>query len=1535
MNEPGALYDFCGGTFWNDTETWDTETPSFTECFERTVLVWVPCGFLWVFAPMEIYYLKSSMDRMVPWTWINIGKMIGSFILLAVQGTDFFYAIARDTSGSVYGVEYAAPAILFLTILLQSIFVLLERRRGFQSSGYLFLFWVLLVLCGIPEYASYITNYPDEDTLIFALHMVYFPVTVIMLLLNCVGDAEPKYIHYNRGEHPSPEPNSSFLNRVVFAWLDKLIWKGYRKPLQRKDLWNLTYENASEYVVSVWNKNYLRSRAKAEKKVASTETWASPPKSADHIEMTGQTKHKPPPISILPTMVRTFGPSFLFGAILKLCYDLLQFVSPLILRRLIAFTESGADEPAWHGYFYAALMFVAAQVQSLILGQYFEKMFLVGLRIRTGVISAVYQKALKVSSSARKESTVGEIVNLMSVDAQRFMDLSTYINLLWSAPLQIAMALYLLWDLLGISVLSGLGVLVALIPINGFIANKSKIFQISQMKNKDKRVKLMNEILNGIKVLKLYAWEPSFEEQVMGVRAREIKVLKKAAYLNAGTSIIWSCTPFLVSLATFATYVNLSPQNILSPNKAFVALSLFNLLRFPISMMPMLVASVVQANVSLQRLNKFLNNDELDPNSVSHDTNQTKAISIEKGTFAWGHDEDDSKPVLKDINIDVDEGSLVAVVGTVGAGKSSLCSAILGEMEKLSGRVNVKGRIAYVAQQAWIQNATLENNILFNKEKDEHYYKKCIKTCALEADLEMLPGGDQTEIGEKGINLSGGQKQRVSLARAVYADNDIYLLDDPLSAVDSHVGKHIFEQVIGPQGMLNKKTRILVTHSVTYLPQVDKIIVLKNGVVTEHGTYAELVSKKGEFQAFLLEYLSEAAGEEVDEEDLEEIKNQLADNMGHEVFTRQISRISEKRDSESESIQDLERSPENTRSSIRQRVKRVSESEKTKEKLPPAPPHQAKIGEKLIEVEKAETGKVSANVYAYYIKAVGVVAVTLTFIFGVLAQVSTVGSNIWLTAWSNENITDGEAQDPAVRDLYLGVYGALGAIQAIFVLAESFVMSFSTLEAAKILHNNLLENMLHLPMAFFDTNPIGRVINRFGKDVDTMDNVLPMSLRSWLMCFLSVLSTFVAIIYATPIFVVVIIPTMIIYYFVQVLYVSSSRQLKRLESVSRSPIYSHFQETIQGASTVRAFNREHQFIKESERRVDENQISYFPNVIANRWLAIRLEFIGNILTFFAALFAVMSRDTISSGMVGFSVSYALSVTQILTWLVRMTSDVETNIVSVERIKEYTETPQEAAWDIPSNKPPKSWPDNGVVKFNNYSTRYREGLELVVKDINCDIHGGEKIGIVGRTGAGKSSLTLALFRIIEPANGTISVDGVDIAKIGLHDLRGGLTIIPQDPVLFSGTLRMNLDPFNNFNDDQVWLALEQSHLKEFVSGLSNQLQFEVAEGGDNLSVGQRQLVCLARALLRKTRILILDEATAAVDLETDALIQETIRREFAECTVLTIAHRLNTIMDSTRVLVLDKGKIKEFDTPVALLKDHNTIFYGMAKDAGLV
>lgn len=650
---------------------------------------------------------------------------------------------------------------------------------------------------------------------------------------------------------------------------------------------------------------------------------------------------------------------------------------------------------------------------------------------------------------------------------------------------------------------------------------------------------------------------------------------------------------------------------------------------------------------------------------------------------------------------------------------------------------------------------------------------------------------------------------------------------------------------------------------------------------------------------------------EDDDEELAEIKQALTGDVDGKIILERAMSI---------------RST-SSHGSVRRRTSRRSSTKsnsKNEKAVVVAPPKSAK----LIEKEESQTGSVAIAVYIRYFKSMGLTMTILTIILNIINQGLSIFSNEWLTRWSS----DPEANIPANRDMYLGVYGGLGAGQTIALLGGSITLAIGALRAARLLHNKLLSHSFRLPMSFFDTTPLGRVMNRFSKDVDVADNVLPNSVRGWIMMFFNVCAILIVISINTPLFIAVAVPIAILYYFIQMFYVTTSRQLKRIESVTRSPIYSHFSESITGQSTIRAYNEQLRFKNESEDRVDFNQRCSYPSIIANRWLAVRLEIIGSLIILFAALFAVLS-DTMSAANVGFSVTYALNITQVLSFLVRMTAEVETNIVAIERLEEYSELPQEAEWKLKEVDP--KWPQQGKVIFEDFKLRYRDGLDLVLKGINFTVNECEKVGIVGRTGAGKSSLTLALFRIIEAAEGKIIIDGQDIAELGLHTLRSRLTIITQDPVLFSGTLRMNIDPFNAYSDDDIWRILEHSHLKAFVKGLGAGLLHEVSEGGENLSVGQRQLICLARALLRKTKVLILDEATAAVDLETDDLIQKTIRTEFKDCTILTIAHRLNTIMDSDKVIVLDKGLLVEFDSPEALLSDTNTIFYGMAKKSGLV
>ncbi|XP_051912382.1 ATP-binding cassette sub-family C member 3-like isoform X2 [Hippocampus zosterae] len=1532
--------------FWVANQTLHTDQPDLPVCFQLTVLSWLPCIYLWAVSPIYLFYLKKNNRGYIMMSIKNRFKTVFGFLLWVVCWADLFYTFHETQQGiSQPPIFFITPLVLGMTMLLATFLIQFERLRGVQSSGVLFIFWFLSGLCAIVPFRSKILQASSKvevpDKLRFTTFYFYFGLVVLELILCCFNEKPPLFSSVDTDPNVCPESTAGFLSTMTFWWFTSMAVKGYKLPLEAKDLWSLNVRDSATVLVPKllieWEKE--QAKAKSKQNTSNDVVYSKPPPStSNHIgEESGTSPEEaevllstrqvlPRQPSFLYSLIKAFGPYFLIGSAYKLLQDIITFVNPQLLRMLISFTKQ-KGVPDWWGYSLAFLMFFTAFLQTLILHQHFQYCFVTGMHVRTALIGAIYRKSLVITNAAKRSSTVGEVVNLMSVDAQRFMDLTTFLNMLWSAPLQIMLALYFLWQNLGPSVLAGVAVMILLIPLNAVIAVKNRAYQVEQMQHKDSRIKLMNEILNGIKVLKLYAWENSFKEKVLAIRQKELNVLKKAAYLGALSTLAWTSAPFLVALTTFAVYVTVDENNILDAEKAFVSLSLFNILRFPLNMLPQVISSLVQTSVSLKRIQSFLSHDELDPNSVDRkNTASDFSVTVVDGKFTWAKED---SPVLHDINVLVPHGSLLAVVGHVGCGKSSLISALLGEMEKLEGDVSIRGSVAYVPQQAWIQNATLRDNILFGKPYNEQKYRCVLEACALTPDLEVLPGGDMTEIGEKGINLSGGQRQRVSLARALYCDADVYLLDDPLSAVDSHVSKHIFDNLIGPEGALKGKTRILVTHGISYLPQVDNIVVMVDGRVSEMGSYQELLKQNGAFAEFLRNYAledfvdeDEATEEIIDDEDLfpedalsnhmDMVQSEPGINEAKRNFIRQISIISA----------DGETSKSRS-------VRRHGCSQK---KHPEPQEKKQQHGmEKLIQAETAETGRVKLKVYLEYAKAVGVLLSVLICILYGCQSAAAIGGNIWLSEWTNDALQNQTADNVNMR---VGVYAALGITQGVLVMISSFTFAMGNIGAARKLHHNLLVNKLHTLQSFFDTTPIGRIINRFSKDIYLIDETLPSTVLMFLVTFFVSLSTIIVIISSTPIFAVVIAPLAFVYIFVQRFYVATSRQLKRLESVSRSPIYSHFSETITGSSVIRAFGRHSAFVFMSDMKVDENQKSYYPGIVSNRWLGVRIEFIGNCIVLFAALFAVTGKNDLNPGLVGLSVSYALQVTMSLNWMVRMTSDLENNIVAVERVKEYSETKTEAPWEIEDKKPHPDWPMQGNVEFHNYSVRYREGLDLVLKNLTLSVKGGEKVGIVGRTGAGKSSMTLCLFRLLEAAEGEISIDDVKISEIGLHDLRSKLTIIPQEPVLFSGTLRVNLDPFEKYSDDEVWKALEHSHLHKFVSNQPAKLEMECSEGGENLSVGQRQLVCLARALLRKTRILILDEATAAVDLETDDLIQSTIKTQFEDCTVFTIAHRLNTIMDYTRVLVLDKGQIAEFDTPSNLISQRG-IFYGMAKDAGLV
>jgi len=1034
------------------------------------------------------------------------------------------------------------------------------------------------------------------------------------------------------------------------------------------------------------------------------------------------------------------------------------------------------------------------------------------------------------------------------------------------------MAIYFLYDLIGLSALAGLAVFAVLVPINIYGGKYGRTIQVEQMKAKDERILLMNEVLQGIKVLKLYAWEKPFMTRIRQCRNREIQCLKRSAILNALLWITYTGAPLVVTLVTFTIYVFSDDKNVLTAEKVFGTVALFNVVRIPMNQFPRFLMEAVKLFVSLRRIDDFLScndinsaNEYLDNKTfVSAETLKldTNSIEFKNVAFNWSNTED--KSTLKNLNLEVKKGELIAVVGKIGSGKSSLLSAILGEMVKIDGEIRRSGSVAYVAQQAWIQNMTVQENIIFGKPLDIRRYQEVVSSCALTSDLEILPSGDQTEIGENGVNLSGGQKQRVSLARAAYHDADIVLLDDPLSAVDAHVGRYLFENLIGNTGLLKNKTRVLVTHNLSYLHKVDRIMVMIDGEIVEQGTFNELKNNENSaFQEFAT-YTHNVQGEEPEEEDIKEV-NQLRKN--------------------------------------------------DKDK--------GKLTKKEIKAE----GSVSWRHYSYFLKSMTIWKfVVICFLF-LLAEVFKVSGNLVLAEWT-ENF------DPYTNWNYIGYYCLLALLCTLAGMISQMGTQFRAAEASRKIHHSLLETTMHAPMIFFDTTPTGRVLNRFTSDIDMIDGKISMQLKNFLSCCTMILGTLVVVIGVTPYFLVPLVPITICYGFLQVYFTRTRRQVVRLQSISKSPIFSHFSETINGATTIRAFNQQERFFQESEDKVSQHLLCNYVCDMANRWLSIRVEVLGNTIVFFAAIFAFYSRDSLTAGVIGLSISYAMQMIDGFGWTIRMAGELESDSVAIERVREYDDLPQEASWETEGTFD-QAWPHKGNIVFNQYSTKYRPELDNVLTNFNLKIKSGDKVGLVGRTGAGKSSLSLAMFRIIEASNGHITIDNHDVSSLGLQQLRSRLTIIPQDPTIFSGTLRFNLDPGDQYTDEAIYRALQSADLSNLVDNYPEGLQHIVSEGGAGFSLGEKQLICLARAILRRSKVLVLDEATAAVDSKTDEKIQETLRTEFSDCTVLTIAHRLHTVTGGDMIIVLDKGTVVEQGHPDVLLSDTDSHFYKMAKAAGIV
>ncbi|KAL6250098.1 ATP-binding cassette glutathione S-conjugate transporter ycf1 [Rhinocladiella similis] len=1485
---------------------WDL-TPCFLDVWVLGVAIWgvlFGAGALW-------YVLKKRVPQDVPRNWHFYAKLalLAAIILSTALQTAFQ---VHDLPGIWYqDIRFYTSVATIASLVIISSIQYHEHWRSRNPNGVVLFYWVFLILTYAVKLRSLVARDAEKDRLpYFVAFNVSLGLAIAEFVLEYFVPKKQSAYDALGAEDECPYEYADVFSILTFGWMTPLMKFGYENYLTQDDLWNLRPRDSTKATGDLLQ-----------------QAW--------EIEL----EKKRPNLWI--ALARAFGGPYIRGALIKTISDMLAFVQPQLLRLLIRFVDSyrpGRErEPAIRGIAIALAMFATSVCQTAALHQYFQRAFETGMRIKSSLTAMIYGKSLRLSNESRATKSTGDIVTYMSVDQQRLADLAQWGQQLWSAPFQITLCMLSLYQLVGVSCFAGVAAMIIMIPINGFIAKFMKRLQLSQMKYKDRRSRLMTEILNNMKSIKLYAWGTAFMEKLSHVRNDlELNNLRKIGAAQAFSTFTWSSTPFFVSCSTFAVFVLVNNKP-LTTDLVFPALTLFNLLTFPLTILPMVITSIIEATVAVKRLTDFFTADELQEDAVRFIDEPPKrsgesSVSITDASFTWNKNED--RTVLRNINFNANKGELTCVVGRVGAGKSSLLQALLGDLWRLSGDTVVRGRIAYASQSAWIMNASVKDNITFGHRWDPHFYNQTVQACALVADFRQLPDGDQTEVGERGISLSGGQKARLALARAVYARADIYLLDDVLSAVDAHVGRHLINNVLGPNGLLNGKTRILATNSIPVLKEADYMYFLREGAISEKGTYQQLMAMRGDVANMIKTSSSD------DDQDSEGERSPSIEGMESDESTTIVANgVQDELDAEEAEearqeiggLEPIRAGAFTARKSSFNTLRRASTAS-FHGPMGRLTDEEAGLKSKQTK-EASEQGKVKWSVYTSYAKESNLVAVCFYFFALLAAQTAQVAGNFWLKRWSEINELYGA--NPSVGK-YIGIYFAFGIGGSALVVVQTLLLwIFCSIEASRKLHDRMAYAIFRSPMSFFDVTPVGRILN---SDIYRVDEVIA---RTFNMLFVNASRAFFTlgvIAASTPIFLALVVPLGAVYIVYQRYYLRTSRELKRLDSVSRSPIYAHFQESLGGVSTIRAYRQSKRFIQENEWRMDANLRAYFPSISANRWLAVRLEFIGSIIILAAAVFAIISVTTgsgLTAGMVGLAMSYALQITQSLNWIVRQTVEVETNIVSVERVLEYAELPSEAPDVLFKSRPSIGWPAHGQITFDDYTTRYREGLDPVLKNINLSIKAREKIGVVGRTGAGKSSLTLALFRIIEPTSGHISIDGLNTSTIGLLDLRRRLAIIPQDAALFEGTIRDNLDPRHVHDDTELWSVLEHARLKDYVSDLPGQLDAAIHEGGSNLSHGQRQLVSLARALLTPSNILVLDEATAGIDIATDRLVQATLRSTvFDNRTIITIAHRINTIVDSDKVVVLEQGRVAEFDTPKELVKKRG-LFYDLVREAGLL
>nr|KAF7429749.1 hypothetical protein H0235_006147 [Vespula pensylvanica] len=1309
-----------------------------------------------------------------------------------------------------------------------------------------------------------------------------------------------------------PGDTAGLFSYMFVTWMTRYLWKAYKKGILLSDL-----PLISPYDSCIYNLQRLEN-------LWQEELHRNGPNNASFS-------------MVVWKFVRT---RVFVSCVLLSCSVIFGFISPAILMRNILEYIQSPEGTIWDGIKWALLLTLCDFSRTIFLTLTWIVNYRTALRLKSSCTALLYKKIIGLNNVG--SINIGELVNLFSNDSQRLFDVILYGPMIVSSPIIIICSIIYILQFFSPMALLGMVAFLLFYPIQYLLSRLNGYLRSKAVKITDVRVKLMNEILETIKMIKMYSWENYFCQKLLNIRKTEKNWLHKIAYFQSLSVSLTPAVPIISAIITFLAHV--SGGFNLTAAQVFPFVSLLNAqIRTSFMFLQVAIINIIASKITFNRLKVFISMFLyylykimlLDKGNIciSRPIMKSQSIAIANATFVLDNSKEQTNllnksknkkikdsdantteleelkyseenmyvQILTNITFGAPKGKLIGICGQVGSGKSSLLLAILGQLQIIKGQLSREGSCAYVSQQAWIINSTLKENILFGEQFDAKRYYQALTVCNLKDDLNMLPGGDETEIGERGINLSGGQKQRVALARAFYANRDIYCLDDPLSAVDTHVGYYIFKKLI--LDALKEKTVILVTHQIQFLECCDQIYLLQNGTISEHGTHMELMQLDREY-AIIVNNMLQQSKHKLNGEQYGQIINKDENNINSEPNIELIN---------SQEKQDEENS------------KKIHSG-----------------GTTLTLQDKVETGSVKMQTYHAYIKAAGGYLMALLVFCILFSNVGSMAfSSWWLVVWikagggnatvpgSNGTLLSDNIIDNPNFTYYQNIYATCIGFIIMTSLVRGLVITYATIRASTRVHNSVFKNIITSPLKFFETTPSGRIQNIFSRDIDEVDNYLPLAVEYMIQNIFTCIVAIFFICFVLPWFSIPLIILGTVFFLVSKMFRVAMRDFKRMESTSRSPVLSFVTTTVQGLHTIHAFKKEKNFIKKFEELLDLNNLCTYMCNAAMRWSAVRLDSLAIACCSITAFLIIFLKGKIPAALAGLAMAYATQISGVFQYTVRLMSETEVRFISMERINYYLknlekeDTPKESLIKLDEN-----WPSSGKIQFKNVQMKYRKELPLVLINISFTVKTGEKLGIVGRTGSGKSSLTVALFRLVELCGGVIKIDGVDISKIELHLLRSKLSIIPQDPVLFSGTIRSNLDPFKKYTDLEIWSALEKSQLKEKVKLMNGQLEAFVESGGNNFSVGEKQLLCLTRALLRNSKILILDEATAAVDPETETAIQDTIQNEFVECTVLTIAHRLQTIMKYDKILVMKNGSILEFDTTTNLLSNPNSEFFKM-------